>query len=271
MKSANSIIRSRQQLWADNGKIELDRQNWCVRLEDNLFQGLNPEAREEFEQADGSELEGKMRAPHSSSALVCNVFDYWRGQDNSPLTDALGTGAPVTRIKFEEKFPTGVGPRSPNLDVALFLADDTLMAIESKFAEPFYDGAKSPIQDKYFSEGKQRWSEAGLPHCQKLAENLRDQEKLREQYRHLEAGQLLKHMLGLASGAQEWELLYLWYDPTGQESDNHRKEIEHFIKAVSGDGDRVRAMTYQSLFSRLSAKLDAAHTAYTDYLRQRYF
>jgi hypothetical protein len=31
-----------------------------------------------------------MRALHSSSALACNVFEYWRGRDGSPLAAALG-------------------------------------------------------------------------------------------------------------------------------------------------------------------------------------
>ena len=230
---------------------------------------MNRDAREEFEQADGSELDGNMCALHSSSALVCNVFDYWRDQDKSTLADALGIKQHITRIKFEEKFPTGVGPRSPNLDIVLFLADDALVAIESKFTEPFGGGRKNLIQEKYFANGKKRWSQAGLSHCQKLAENLLD-----ENYKYLDAAQLLKHMLGLANAnKRQWKLLYLWFDPGGSAGKEHQNEIDRFINAVNGDGEKVRAMTYQSLFNRLSKKLNAQHehANYKNYLEKRYF
>ena len=269
MTNIADTIKAKQRSWAAERKIELNQQNRCVRLEDNLFKKLNRDAREEFEQADGSELDGHMCALHSSSALVCNVFDYWRGQDKSTLADALGVAKRITRIKFEEKFPTGVGPRSPNLDVVLFLAGDALVAIESKFTEPFGGGRKNLIQEKYFANGKKRWSQAGLPHCQKLAENLLD-----ENYKYLDAAQLLKHMLGLANAnKRQWKLLYLWFDPGGSAGEKHQKEIDHFIDAVNGDGKKVCAMTYQSLFNRLSAIPDAQHehADYKNYLAQRYF
>jgi len=48
-------------------------------LDDNLFEPLTPEVREEFEAGDGQELNGRgMHAVHSSSALVVNIFGYWR-------------------------------------------------------------------------------------------------------------------------------------------------------------------------------------------------
>ncbi len=268
MTNIADTIKAKQRSWAVERRIELNQKKRCVRLEDNLFKKMNRDAREEFEQADGSELDGNMCALHSSSALVCNVFDYWRDQDKSTLADALGIKQHITRIKFEEKFPTGVGPRSPNLDIVLFLAGDALVAIESKFTEPFGGGGKKSIQEKYFANGKKRWSQAGLPHCQKLAENLPH-----ERYKSLDAAQLLKHMLGLANDEhkRQWELWYLWFNPGGPAGEEHQKEIERFIDAVNGDGEKVRAITYQSVFNRLSKKLGDQHAGYKDYLAKRYF
>ena len=45
-------------------------------MEDNLFEPLSAEARREYEQGQGDELQQNMRAVHSSSALACNELWY---------------------------------------------------------------------------------------------------------------------------------------------------------------------------------------------------
>lgn len=67
-------ITERQHSWALRHGIPLDENGWAVQLNDNLFLPLIPEAIREFEAGAGQELEGPMRAPHSSSALAVNVF-----------------------------------------------------------------------------------------------------------------------------------------------------------------------------------------------------
>jgi hypothetical protein len=57
--------------------------NHTQTLEENLFQPLNAETKAEYKAGSGNELgsvdkPGDMYSLRSSSALVCNVFDYWR-------------------------------------------------------------------------------------------------------------------------------------------------------------------------------------------------
>ncbi len=78
-------------------------------------------------------------------------------------------------------------------------------------------------------------------------------------------------MLGLANSEKNWQMLYLWFDPGGAESKIHQEEIDEFINAIKSDGEKFRAMTYQSLFDRMSEVLDTSHEKYRKYLKERYF
>src|SRR6266403_1316110 len=85
-----SFVRDQQRGWAQSRNIELDSNDRVVRLEDNFFAPLNLESRAEIEEGDGGEFGnpddvGKIYSLYSSSALVCNFFDYWRGRSLSPL------------------------------------------------------------------------------------------------------------------------------------------------------------------------------------------
>lgn len=93
-----------------------------------------------------------------------------------------------------------------------------------------------------------------------------------DEYRQLDALQLLKHGLGLSkSAARPFSLLYLYYEDDGGSAigDLHRAEIRRFASAVDEDL-AFRAMTYQGLFAALS-ELDGVEHTYLDYLRGRYF
>ena len=281
-------IRNCQRKWARAEPLELSSTGYsCVRLENNLFRPMNSDTFDEFKKGDGDELGGKMHALNSSSALACNFFDYWRHvKDASSLADALSV-ADVRGLCFEQKFPTGLSGNSPNLDVVFQVSDDSLLAIECKFTEP-YSGdiaKKNRLANSYFlhknGQKKELWGDKELHGCQDVAQQLREEELC---YHHLYAAQLLKHMLGLANSKNKqfkrydkWEILYLWFDSTGKAVEHHRQEIDEFIKAVGnndgvvGAGGKIRVMTYQKLFEKLSKKLDASHEEYREYLAQRYF
>ncbi len=49
---------------------------------------LSPETGSELGENGGR---GKIQTLHSSSAIVCNFFDYWRAGDLKPLAEALGS------------------------------------------------------------------------------------------------------------------------------------------------------------------------------------
>jgi hypothetical protein len=210
-----------------------------------------------------------MRALLSSSALAVNFFDVWRTEPKDKLAEALGLPTPITQLSFEHKclkYP--VGPRSPNLDLELKLTDGRRVGVESKFAEPYRHSAAGPcLSAKYFSGPEGRWDHVGLIRAQKLAG------RLAAEWEFLDAAQLLKHLLGLASETPEKGtiLLYLWYDAATDEAARHQREITRFAEAVAGDPVAFRAVSYQDVFSKLERTLAEPQAGWLSYLSSRYF
>jgi hypothetical protein len=137
--SERDIIKARQCEWAIRNGLTFDSDGYCACVDDNIFGGLSAGARKDFESGDGTELgkkgrRGKIQALHSSSALASNWFDYWRGRDLEPLSRAFRVPDPFSTLALEQKVPTGLGGIGPNLDVFLTCADESVFAIESKFA-----------------------------------------------------------------------------------------------------------------------------------------
>ena len=265
-------LKTRQQIWARERGLKIDADGYCISCDANLFEPLSACSRRDIGAGDGSELgkggaRGKIQALHSSAALACNFFDYWRGRDLGVLARSLGISTRLCDMAFEQKFPTGLGGIAPNLDVVMFGCDGSLVAIESKFTEPFSKSkTKSILKPKYFPPDHGLWKDAGLSGCQTLAEDLRDG---RIQFVALDAAQLLKHMLGLAFSGHPWSLMCLWYAPGEPFADVHSEELGVFSQALGVDSKRFSAMTYQTLFDRLV--LGPEHSEYAAYLRCRYF
>ena len=268
------LLKAQQQAWAARVGIQIDKDGYTLACDANLFEPLSAFARRDLARGDGSELgknggRGKIQALHSSAALACNFFDYWRGRDLGILERALGIPSRLCGLAFEGKFPTRLGGIAPNLDVVLYRCDGGIVAIESKFTEPFVKSkAKSFLKPKYFPKGRGLWKDAGLLGCQSLAEDLRDG---RARFEALDAAQLLKHMLGLALSGHDWSLVCLRYSPGGMAEEQHSKELKMFSQRIGPDSSRFLQLTYQSLFERLSNVLGEEHGAYRRYLRDRYF
>lgn len=268
-------FNARQRSWAWGCGVRLYGLDYCSEVGDNLFQPLSEETRRDFESGGGGEpgrpgRRGKMRALHSSSALACNFFDYWRGRDLEPLARALGSPARPEGLRFEAGFPTGLRGNSPNLDVVFHSADGTVLAVESKFTEWLgRSKAKNRLREGYFPRGRELWGERGLPGCQALAEEIR---KGAVPFSMLHAAQLLRHMLGLAAAGSAWKFLCLWYAPQGSEADRYGAELELFARAIGPDAERFGALTYQELFERLCGRIRGdGHRAWMSYMRTRYF
>lgn len=273
MTPPESAIRERQLAWAATHCIAVDAAGYTLRPEDNLFAPLSTETRRDFEGGDGAELglggkRGKMQALHSSSALAVNVFDYWRVRDAAPLAAALGLAAPIAGLTFERKFGTGLPGNPPNLDVVLWLGGGSIVAIESKFMEPWRVRSERGLKAKYFAGGVDAWARLGLCGCSGLAARLQSGETA---FTWLHAEQLLKHVLGLALSGSRWELVYLWYETPGHESGEHAAEAEEFARVARADGIAMRPLTYQKLILRLRESAAEADAAYLDYLDGRYF
>lgn len=285
------FVVKKQQLWAARKGIRLGSQFrhsddqfqqqrgekfFVYNLDDNLFEPLLPQIRKEFESGDGGELscnsnEGNMYALHSSSALVCNVFHYWRRIESfEVLASAIGIPRRrIERIAFEQKCPISSSfPRDPNLDV-LFVyqgkSNPKHVGIESKFVEPF--GRRHAGMKKAYLEETSLWN--GLANLFHLAEQISPDDNY---FHYLNGAQLIKHILGLRnlSEGNNFRLLYIYYAVPGSEGETHEQEIEDFRSTALKDGIRVQSITYQQLLVNLATTSRGEHPEIIDYLVERY-
>lgn len=220
----------------------------------------------DLRQGDGNELGGKARCVFSSSALVLNAVAPFR-RDPSILVRALGLrNHGYSDLRLEEKFPVVSGSFTcPNVDAVLF-APKHLLAIESKFSEPFSAYSKSKvgeiIKPKYM-QLRDTWHE--LPALREFLERPNP-------YQFLDAHQLAKHILGCRArvGLKGFTLLYLYYDAHGEEAVHHRREILDFAKILHADGISFAHRSYQGLLLSLSRNFRTWDPELVNYLTARY-
>lgn len=269
------VVKS-QRRWARSAGIRVDDRGDVDPYETNLCRPLAPTTLAAFTSGDGAELKpqgkrpAKMCALHSSAALAVNVFDYWVDNDAGPLLKSLGIdGSLEAPPQFEQQFRTGLIGNPPNLDVVLELDSGITVAIESKFTEWMTPKRKArpAFKDKYFEGGSRLWERAGLPACQALAEDLKSGAEF---FRLLDAPQLLKHALGLATQRPgRFALYYLYFDSASSRGEQHRSEVAMFASRV-GHEFGFRAITYQDLYHALRREPET-DAVYLAYLGARYF
>lgn len=272
--STKARVLAKLSAWARDKGLSLDSKGYLPSWRENLHGPLSQGAHKAFLKGSGNELHdvpgraAKMRAAHSSSALVVNVFDYWAGSPDRVLS-ALALPAGGERVTFEAQFETGLKGNPPNLDICVECTDGRLIGVESKFTEWLTPkaAAKEPFKPKYFPDDRRLWADQGLHGAQHLAEGIRSGEK---HFRYLDVPQLLKHALGLATTGSPFELYYLYYDVDGGEAALHRAEIHEFDAAVSGDFP-FHVGTYQEVYGRIRGQAAEADAAYVAYLDARYF
>ena len=258
-----ATVLMRQQAWASGRQLSVSEQGYLANVEENFFAPLSSHARRAFESGSGCELvdgddrPAKMRALHSSSALVVNAFDYWTGRDVGKVLCALGIEGRARGFTFEEKLPTGAPGTPPNLDLVIPLSDGRLVGIESKFTEWITPkrGMASSL-DPYVDGDASYWSRAGLPGCHKLIGRVRSGH---ETYIHLDVPQLLKHALGLARASRGGSFLrYLYLDAPGMETAVHRAELGRFEAAVGHElgfpGDELSGVHLEAGAARKPAR-----------------
>lgn len=271
-----AAIAAEQVAWAQSAGLHPDQAGYLPDWQRNLCQPLSRAANEAFSRGAGAELlpsaDGppKMAALHSSAALAVNVFDYWTDRSLDPISEALRLRETPASFTFESTFSTGLRGTPPTLDLAFFFANGTVLGVESKFTEwlsPKSHRGRN-FAPSYFPE-RDLWTKAGLGRAQDVADALRKGE---EQFTYLDAAQLLKHMLGLATQHQgRASLYYLFYDwPSGQESAAHRIEMDRFARLV-GTEQPFQWATYQDVFLRLARAVAQGDGEYMQYLRARYF
>ena len=272
--SSKTELLQHQRNWAESYGLKPDARGYLTDVASNLLRPIDSKTRSAFENGSGSELRdtptrpAKMKALHSSSALAVNVFDSWVSRDKSALQTALQLDRDILSVSFEAQFPTGLTGNPPNLDVTLELADGFVIGIESKFSEWLTPKpvSKEPFKSKYFPQGIRLWEEKGLPVCQELAEQMNSGAT---RFRYLDAAQLLKHALGMATQpGDKFSLYYMYLELPGKESNIHIEEVSQFASCLGAELG-FKAITYQQLLSSLQHE-QGADLDYLNYLRKRY-
>lgn len=220
--AACQAIVEHQAAWARRNGLELDGSGWIVPEHSgrNLVVPIADPDRRAFGDGAGNELDTKMRAPHSSSALAYNCFAAARTspeciQSFCSLVAPSSASLPEPpEVSFERKRPTGWRGIPPHLDVEVARGSD-LIAVESKMAETY--GAKpkpgvSLAPYLRFDERSPNWE--GMASIRRAAECLAAGEKSME---ILDAAQLIKHAIGLRRAQLRGEvssvtLVLLWFD-----------------------------------------------------------
>lgn len=242
-----AAILNRFRSLSDPPPFRDDHPSYTQTPSQNLLAGLPEEILDDFAVGDGGELEGdppKFCAAHSSSALAANAFGPFRTEPGR-LTLAGLNG--FTEARFEEKLPTGLDGKPPNLDFFATGAEGTV-TVESKFTEvlkrqtanfkPSYHGAIARLAE---------------PSWKDVYESLvLDPSR----FAHLNAAQLVKHYLGMRHSLREYSrpqaLVYVYWEPTNVnaviEFVTHRAELEVFADEVAGSDVRFIWLSYVELW-----------------------
>jgi len=230
-------IKKQQKHWADAHSIKYDEALRVLELDDNFYQPFGGHTKREILKGAGAEVgqagrRGKIFSLYSSAALVVNVFDHWRSKkDTATIARLCGAESEMTEVEFEKQHRTPLGGTPPHLDLEFQGRDVASFAVESKFTEPYSGKRRHRIEGPYV-DAPDLWKR--LPACGELAKM---NHTGAEEFFCLDAPQLLKHILGLtnAYGKEGFALLYLWYYLPGDEAQEHRKEMDRFLKLLSGE------------------------------------
>jgi hypothetical protein len=263
----NTCDRAKRALWYKSG-LPHDSKGYVKDVQQNLVSGVRLEKVEiDYSQGSGQELASKMRAIHSSSALVANTFGRWK--DDSAKLRFLGYSS-FQAPMLEAQCRTGLGGTPPNLDV-LLKSSSVVIGIESKLLEPL-GSLKKPSFSESYSRDK-------LPQCEEpwwdLLEEVRHWEPSR-----FDAAQLIKHYLGLRkqfpSGHKVY-LVYLFWKPLNAESipeySQHAEDMERFRNKTLDNGNegvQFIATDYLELWESWSKDPDSDLANHAKLLKQRY-
>ena len=245
-----------------SGRDALGPDGYAVTCEANLLYAMSPETRADFDDGAGRERDRKMRAPHSSSALVVNTFERWRAH---PEHLELAGFRSFETIGLEKKYPTGLRGTPPHLDLVAE-GTEAVVAVESKCLEylypkvPQFEPSHQTLADEYGTRSWFRYVAEGATSAL-----------------HLNIAQLVKHWLGLCRAYPDRPvtLLYVYWEPENWRRVpaccRHRCEIQDFADRVAGDAVRFAALSYPELWAHWEQHSAIPWvTAHVSRLRQRY-
>ena len=257
--------RAKFALWHQSDLCH-DPKGYGKDVRDNLVSGVTLEMIEDdYSHGSGQELTFKMRAIHSSSALVANTFGRWK--TDPTMLELLGHSdfQPPT---LEAQCSTGLRGTPPNIDV-LLQSSNIVIGVESKLLEPL-GAPKKP----FFSES---YSRTKLSQCEDAWWDLL------EEVRHwppsrFDAAQLIKHYLGLRKQfgtGHEICLVYLYWKPLNAESiaeySQHAEDMKKFRSKIPDNGSvQFIVMDYPGLWESWLNDSNPTLANHASILKQRY-
>lgn len=173
------------------------RQFYVRDLTDNLIRPMDERHRLEFSRGSGKELEDKMRALRSSSAMTFNVLGneiFTVRASSESCVEML----PPSRyhVTYEYQIPTLRRGLPANLDALLHDGEGRAFACEFKFLE-WVLGVLKPLRPAYFERSRYRHAHAAEVFVP-IAKDL----ELRG-FERLDYAQLFKHALSLYNACAE--------------------------------------------------------------------
>jgi hypothetical protein len=235
------------------GNDGVDERGYAHRLEDNVFAGLSKAnvllIRDEFGAGAGAELDTKMRAAHSSSALAVNNFARWRNSADDLRHLRLAAAGPPDKLEFECQCHSGLRGIPPHLDLVL-RGREGIVAVESKCTEQLVEHSaafREAYREKIEAVAHQTWA----AQYDALVGDA-------SVYRYLNAAQLVKHYLGLKNTfpARQVTLLYLFWEPlNGDELSivrEHRDEVARFARDLADPHVTFESRCYPELWDMWS-------------------
>lgn len=205
----------------------------------------------------------KFYAAHSSSALAANTFGpFLADQAGLPIGGETFTGE--THLEVECR--SGLRGTPPTLDCLVDAS--TVLAVESKCTETF--GAHSARFSSAYEPAMAAAHATWIDEYHRLVDDP-------NRYRHLDAGQLLKHYLGLRKQFPDRPvtLAYLYWDPANAHEIAacciHAAEVAEFQRQVRDPKVRFLALPYRELWDDwASAHRPAWLRQHVAALRSRY-
>jgi hypothetical protein len=263
MEDPYGEITRTQKEFVRSRSADFDERGWTVDYRNNLFQPLHTDTLNDFIARGEVTPDGRgdrISAPHSSTALAVNTFDWWRGRDLRRLSAAVGIS--LDRFTgFEQQHGFGFD-RPAQLDVEFVESGGTAVGVEVKLREP-YGGVSNTFADRYF-ETPSLWD--GLSIMATLARRIRFE--VDPPFVTLHAAQLIKHTLGMHhSYGERFTLVYFWHRLPGSVGKAHAGEVERFAELVQPEISFV-PVTVGELLDHFEP--DSGSQAWFDYMTERY-
>lgn len=228
-------------------EVAVDGRGYVCEAADNLLPGIDlADIETEFAAGAGNELEDKMLAPWSSSALAVNSFAPWRRAPNR--LQVAGLSGFVGQLAFEEQCNHGVRGKWPHLDV-LLRSDGAVIRVESKCLE-YTRAHPSPVVSNAYRALRERGDRRASSKWYAALDEV-------PTFSKLDAYQLVKHYLGLAHSYPDVDrtLVYLYWEPANNDEPlcrEHREEVDRFTSLVGGDRTcRFLAISYAAHWREL--------------------